>query len=89
MKSKTIKQIEQMIITAMDCDDGHYYDRDECWYCGKIDGIKFALLWVLGLAELTKVNENGSNRLKVKTFTDETEFYRRHKIKGVTKWLKN
>ena len=79
MQTKLTKQIEQMIVTAIDCEDGHYYDADECYYCGKIDGIKFALLWVLGLAEITKEKENGSNRLRVKTFIDEIQFYRKHK----------
>ena len=78
MQTKVTKQIEQMIVTAIDCEDGHYYDKGEFYYCGKIDGIKFALLWVLGLAEITKEKENGSNRLRVRTFIDEIQFYRKH-----------
>lgn len=79
MQTKLTKQIEQMIITAMDCEDGHSYDADECYYCGKIDGIKFALLWVLGLAELKVIKESEGNRLRAKTYMHETEFYRRYK----------
>lgn len=56
---KTQQEIEHMIINAVECDDGHYYDRDECHYCGMIDGIQIALLWVLGATDLYR--ESGTN----------------------------
>ena len=49
-----------MLVEARDSDDGHYYDRDECHYCGVVDGVQIALMWVLGEGELYQKKEDGT-----------------------------
>ena len=63
---KTKQEIVKMIKDVQQCDDGHYYDRGECHYCGVVDGIQIALMWVLGEAELGQKHEDGATRLRYK-----------------------
>lgn len=76
---RTLQEIERMIINAHECDDGHYYDRSECHYCGMIDGIEIALMWVIGATDLYKEpNTDGGKDLLRSHLTTDTvgQFYR-------------
>lgn len=76
---KTQQEIEQMIINAIECDDGHFYDRSECHYCGIIDGIQIALMWVLGAADLYRESKDDGSRDTLRSHLsseDTIKFYR-------------
>ena len=57
---RTEKEIKKIFRDAVDSEDGHFYDSDECWYCGYIEGIKASMLYFLGEVELQQKIENGS-----------------------------
>jgi hypothetical protein len=76
---RTEKEIKRLFIKAVDSEDGHFYDADECWYCGYNDGIKATLLWFLGEGELYQKYKDGSKRMTGKRKKGYVEYYRQFK----------
>lgn len=85
---RTTKEIKKLFIETVDSEDGHFYDADECWYCGYNDGIKTALLWFLGEAELYQEVRDGSKRITGKRGKSYTDYYREFKYPVTDKLLK-
>ena len=71
---RTTKEIKKLFVQAVDCEDGHFYDSGECWYCGYIAGIEATLLYCLGELEFVQNMRDGSKRMgaikKDKSITD-------------------
>lgn len=74
--TRTEKEIKKLFVQAVDCEDGHFYDADECWYCGYITGIQATLLYFLGELEFFQKVENGSRRMRTaKRKKSNAEYY--------------
>lgn len=56
------KSTEALFLKAYNASDGHFFDSDECWYCGYRDGILAVLAQLLGKGKITvQDNRVGSN----------------------------
>lgn len=78
---KTQDEVKKIFCEAVESEDGHFYDADECWYCGYISGVQISMLWFLGLADIYQINEDGSRRLKGKRKVNTHEYFR--ELKGI------
>ena len=76
---KTEKELKRLFIKALDSEDGHYFDKGECWYCGFNDGIKMTLLYILGEGEIYQTVEGGSKRIASRSKKDYIEYYSKFK----------
>lgn len=78
---RTRKEILSKIADAYDCSDGHYFDSDECWYCGYRDGIIVALMYVLGHCDLEVDSESHKIQSTGVKEKDLLEIFQ--KVKGI------
>ena len=53
---RTTKELYDTFLNAFDSSDGHYFDSDECWYCGFRDGVMAAILYTLKYCDMRVKN---------------------------------
>ena len=52
-----------MFLKVYEATDGHYYDSDECWYCGFHDGVQAVFAHLLGLGNIEVSNKRVGSKI--------------------------
>lgn len=90
--ARSEEDIMRQFVNAYECEDGHYFDSDECHYCGFRDGVVAALAFVLGISSLYReVDEARGDRIRSNlTVREAMEAYHIFKdhLEGEKKWTK-